>query len=211
MVNILIKDDDAFYRKGLMFFLTDIFHQERQRRVNFMTELTAENVMKSDIVIFSFCKGESGTCFPELHSRKQGIVIGLVDKLPETDSLLPSCYQDVFFVSRQSSLDMLENKIIHAWRRYKKSPIPVLASNCYNCQHKILSPQQMRIMANIYKGKSVADIASELMISDKTVFSHKYLTMQKFNLHSDYELLVFLNRLAMKKLTPNAFREYLEL
>ncbi|WP_407221180.1 LuxR C-terminal-related transcriptional regulator [Enterobacter sp. CPE_E1214] len=53
------------------------------------------------------------------------------------------------------------------------------------------------------------EIAHELNISDKTVFSHKYMLMQKFDLRNDYELIVLLNRLAEKNSAPNFFRDYL--
>ena len=49
------------------------------------------------------------------------------------------------------------------------------------------------------------EIAHELNISDKTVFSHKYMLMQKFDLRNDYELIVLLNRLAEKNSAPNFF------
>jgi hypothetical protein len=47
-------------------------------------------------------------------------------------------------------------------------------------------------------------------MSEKTVFTHKYMMMQKFNLRSDYELIVLLRRLMEKKSRPNLLRDYLE-
>ncbi|MCP5978186.1 helix-turn-helix transcriptional regulator, partial [Klebsiella pneumoniae] len=38
----------------------------------------------------------------------------------------------------------------------------------------------------------------------------KYMLMQKFNLRSDYELIVLLRRLMEKKSRPNQLRDYLE-
>ena len=39
-------------------------------------------------------------------------------------------------------------------------------------------------MANFYRGLSVVQIAHALKISDKTVFTQKYVMMQKFNLRT---------------------------
>ena len=52
--------------------------------------------------------------------------------------------------------------------------------------------------------------ANALKMSEKTVFTHKYMMMQKFNLRSDYELIVLLRRLMEKKSRPNLLRDYLE-
>ncbi len=52
--------------------------------------------------------------------------------------------------------------------------------------------------------------AQALEMSQKTVFTHKYMLMQKFNLRSDYELIVLLRRLMEKKSRPNLLRDYLE-
>lgn len=52
--------------------------------------------------------------------------------------------------------------------------------------------------------------AQALEMSQKTVFTHKYMLMQKFNLRSDYELIVLLRRLMEKKNRPNLLRDYLE-
>ena len=60
---------------------------------------------------------------------------------------------------------------------------------------------------NLYKGLSVMQTADALQIGYKTVFAHKYMIMQKFNLRSDYELIALLNRMVKKNATPNIFRD----
>lgn len=50
-------------------------------------------------------------------------------------------------------------------------------------------------------------IADKMMVSNKTVFAHKYMAMKKFNLSSDYELLLLLNKMAEKNDWPNVFHE----
>lgn len=65
-------------------------------------------------------------------------------------------------------------------------------------------------MICLYKGMSVMQIADELMISEKTVFTHKYKIMQRFNLRSDYELMQLLNKMAEKSDWPNVFHKYIK-
>jgi DNA-binding NarL/FixJ family response regulator len=158
--------------------------------------------------VLSLCQGEYFTCFPELQARQQGIIIGIV----EGDSgikALPSCYQDIIFISRRAPLSQLRLALFSAWRvtplnKYRRPSI-----SCFECQQKTLSPQQVRIMIGLYKGLSVTDIAKELCISEKTVFTHKYMLMHKFHLRSDYELIKLLNRIAEKNNWANIFHQYL--
>ena len=60
-------------------------------------------------------------------------------------------------------------------------------------------------MVSFYKGLSVIETAHESNISDKTVFTHKYMMMQKFYLRTDCELIMLLNRLAEKDRSPHLF------
>jgi DNA-binding NarL/FixJ family response regulator len=64
-------------------------------------------------------------------------------------------------------------------------------------------------MVNFYRGLSVVQIARALKMSDKTVFTHKYMMMQKFNLRSDFELMALIRKMVEKKSHPNMLRDYL--
>mgnify|MGYP001072423267 FL=1 len=64
-------------------------------------------------------------------------------------------------------------------------------------------------MGNFYRGLSVVQIARVLKMSDKTVFTHKYMMMQKFNLRSDFELIALIRKMVEKNNHPNMLRDYL--
>lgn len=64
-------------------------------------------------------------------------------------------------------------------------------------------------MVNFYRGLSVGQIANKLKTSDKTIFTHKYLLMQKFNLRSDFELVALIHRMVEKNTPRNRLRDYL--
>jgi two-component system, NarL family, uhpT operon response regulator UhpA len=57
--------------------------------------------------------------------------------------------------------------------------------------HEILSDREYDILRMLVKGKSVNDIAAELVISNKTVSTHKARLMQKLNLQNNAELVRF--------------------
>ena len=58
-------------------------------------------------------------------------------------------------------------------------------------QRQPLSERELQIMQLIAKGKSVNEIAAELCISNKTVSTHKSRLMQKLNIQSNAELMIF--------------------
>lgn len=77
MLNIVIKETDAFFRAGLQCFLEDFFFHNFKHLLHFDGELSHENVSAADIIFLSLCQGETLTCYPELQARKKGIVVGL--------------------------------------------------------------------------------------------------------------------------------------
>lgn len=208
MLNILIKETDSFFRDGLKRFLGEFFFHNFRHQLHFEVELTPENVSVSDIIFLSLCQGETLTCYPELQARKKGIVIGLVDD-EQRFSAFPSCFQDMIFISRRASLDRIGEALFIAWYRTQLPGYRWKNKSCYECQHKILSPQQIRVMVNFYRGLSVGQIANKLNTSDKTIFTHKYLLMQKFDLRSDFELMALIHRMVEKNACPNRLRDYL--
>lgn len=204
MLNILIKESDLLFQSGLTSFLSELFIKEFKQELNFKFDLTRDNVRSADIVVLSLCHGECFTCFPELRSRQKGIVIGLVDDELRV-SAAPSCFQDIVFISRRASLSQVRLALFTAWKKTQLPEYQFCSNSCFDCQHKTLSPQQIRIMGGLYNGMSVVQIADQLMISDKTVFTHKYIMMQKFKLRTDFELVTLLKKMAEKNIIPTLF------
>jgi len=201
MINVLIKDDNAFYDWSIHCFLADIFAKEYQKSVTLTRDFTHLAVRQSDMIIMGMCQGEYLTCHPQLHSRTKGVIIGLIDKTPVNVAPSPECITDMVYIERRAPLDVIHDIIINVWKGHEESR----CSNCYACRHRALSPQQTRIMAGFYCGKSVPQIAHELNLSEKTIFSHKYHMMAKFNLTTDYELMRLLERLHERSLYPHLF------
>lgn len=208
MLNILIQETDQFFYSGLQCFFVDFFVRNFKQQIHFEVGLNHLNVGAADIIVLSLCKGETLICFPELQARQKGIVIGLVDD-EHYCSALPLCFQDIIFISRRASLDWISQVLFIAWYRTQSSGYLPEKRSCAECQHKIFSPQQKRIMANFYQGLSVVQIARVLKMSNKTVFTHKYLLMQKFNLRSDFELMALIHRMVERNRYPSIAGDYL--
>ncbi|HDC4833482.1 TPA: response regulator transcription factor [Enterobacter cloacae] len=208
MLNILIQETDQFFHHGLQCFFVEFFLRNFKQQIHFEAELSRDNISAADIIVLSFCMGEALVCFPELQARQKGIVIGLVEDEYHF-SALPSCFNDIIFISRRASLDRISQVLFIAWYRAELAGNSWKQKSCAECQHKILSPQQKRIMANFYRGLSVVQIAHALKISDKTVFTQKYVMMQKFNLRTDFELIALIRRMVQRNSYPNRLGDYL--
>ncbi|MGK1180710.1 helix-turn-helix transcriptional regulator [Klebsiella pneumoniae] len=203
MVNIVIKEPDTLFQRGLTFLFSDFFSQHNTK-VDFNFNFTSESVKVADVIVLALCPGECFICCPELQERKKGIVIGVVDDDTRVTAL-PSCFQDIIFTSRQDSVTRLRTALHGAWLRLQQTNTRQSSMSCCDCQPTRLSPQQIRIMTCLYEGMSVMQIADELMISEKTVYAHKYMVMRKFNLRNDYELMLLLNKLTKNCAWPGGF------
>ena len=207
MINIVIKEPNVLYRHGLYCFLADIFFDEFQQGTCFSIELNPESICWADIIILSVPLEECESCFSELKGRKTGIIIVLVNDEGVSIPSCSFCLPGSVFISRRLSLNEFRKCLLREWRKTQLPNYQLSNNYCCNCQYQTLSLQQLRIMSSLYKGKSTLEIANELMISNKTVFTHKYRVMKKFGLRSDVELRLFLIRLAEKKFCPIMCRE----
>lgn len=201
MINVLIKDDNAFFQWSLQRLVSELFAREYKKRVKLTLDLNQTTVSQSDMIIMGMRQGEHFTCHPELHARTKGGIIALMDKMPVNIASSPECITDIVYIERRAPLSEIRDGIIQVWKDHEGSR----SSNCYACRYRTLSPQQIRIMAGFYCGKTVSQIARELDVSDKTIFSHKYQMMAKFHISSDYELLRLLERLHERRLYSHLF------
>ncbi|MGR5945116.1 helix-turn-helix transcriptional regulator [Enterobacter sp. C4G1] len=194
MINVLIKDEDVLYRYGLEAIIARAFVREFIQPPIIKYHYTPENIREADIIVLSLHTGGHFHCAPELSMRKKGIVIGLVDDRARASALTP-CIDDILVLPRKITCDRFSQILYFAWKKEQLLGTQISALSCQTCPHKALSGKQHQIMNALYKGKTVVEIADELHISDKTVYNHKYAVMKKFNLRSDFELVLFLNKL----------------
>lgn len=198
MLNIVINEPDVLFRQGLTYLLADLFAQKDRPEIRIDVHSSPAGILLADMLVLSLAPGECFTCFtPSLAGRK-GVAIGLVDACPEWDAL-PSCFEDMLFIARRAPLMQMRLTLEKAWARRLLHDAYRRPSSCADCQYRGLTPQQVRVMQELHQGLSIADTAQRLGIAVKTVFSHKYAVMEKYRLRSDYELTLFLHRMAEKR------------
>lgn len=193
MVNILIKENDVLYRYGLSCILTQAFTDEFSQPPDINFDYTPENIVQADIIILSMQPGEGFHCEPAFHMRTKGITVGLISDIARAPGVSP-CINDIIVLPRNIALDRFSQIVYFAWKKERLMEEKRICSSCEECPQRALSGKQHRIMDALYQGKTALEIADELKISDKTVYNHKYAVMRKFNLRTDFELVLFLNR-----------------
>lgn len=197
MLKILINESDVLFRRGMKYFLSDLFCKRFKRQVEFITDYTQENIANADVIVLSLRTGERYTCFPELRARRKGIIIGLVDE-NDYHEKSPSCFADIVYIVRREPLSAITDRLTVAWQKWLASEDFPQYKSCLGCKHFTLSLQQREIMSGFYHGNTVKDVARMLNINYKTVAAHKYIVMRKFSLKNDYELFRFLGMLREK-------------
>jgi DNA-binding CsgD family transcriptional regulator len=210
MLRIIVEDRYTLYKKGMEILLEQIFLCEEDERIEFMS-LTEDNVAMADVIVKNFDPGESYICNPLLRERKAAsLLIGIYEGSANPHfGTLPLCVKNIVFINRAESLCKAMTLIMRGWENCMLVGNKNTQPNCLHCLHRTLSPQQVRVAENFYRGFTPEGIASNLQLNVKTVCAHKRKIMAKFDLYSDCELLHFLNGLKKQKLMPNLFSESL--
>lgn len=195
MVNVLISDSNTFYQYGMGQYISHIFQDELGLKVNICNNFNCESVSLANIIVIGLCKGEVYTCIPEFRHCRKSLIVGVIDDNLTPHYELPNCIESMVFIERKSSLDYIRSKIINLGHHQSFHAFDI----CINCRRKTLSLQQGRLMACMFLNKSISEIAKTLNVTDKTVYTHKYQIMQKFNLKTNLELITLLQKVSRNR------------
>jgi two-component system invasion response regulator UvrY len=66
-----------------------------------------------------------------------------------------------------------------------------LDSNSPKLPHQTLSNREFQVMRMLASGKSLREIADEMIISEKTVTTYRARILEKMNLHNNVELTLY--------------------
>lgn len=107
---------------------------------------------------------------------------------------LPLCLGDATFISMNSDLRRVKNQIAKRLTESttaSSSGLEKDSRRCVKCPRLTLTKSQLYIIDAIRTGMNNQQIAQELGISHKTVFSHKINIMKKFQIATKQELTRF--------------------
>lgn len=199
MINIVINDEDSFYRFGLLKLLQGLFSLGESDFI-LSDKLDAATIHNIDIIVMNFSVGETVICHKVLKSRKKGsLLIGVYPEQKDPRfAKLPLCIKQSVFIARNDSIKSVTDKIHLAFKNSDAMRGRKYSVNCLDCSCRVLSRQQVKIAAGFFHGQGTKEIAELLSINIKTVSAHKRQIMQKYDLDCDSELLTLLNRMGHK-------------
>ncbi len=207
MINIIIDGEYKLYNHGLKLFLGHILMEQFKISSRHFDCLNDHTIKDADIIVISLEAGEKYICHPLLKKRKKNsLVIGLYDRESHSNSKrLPHCTKKVVFINRTESLSEIKKTVLLHWEIRNNNSFNAELKNCQSCRYCTLTPQQINVAVHYFSGQSIQEIAAELNLDRKTVLSHKYMLMRKFNLISDYELISFLAKVDLPENVPGIF------
>lgn len=209
-MNVVFEDGYTLYRIGMEWLLADLFGHSEQIHSNV---LDSDSIKHANIIVKNFSAGEQFLCQPMIKMRPQGcLVIGIYEgETRLACGQLPLCLSNSVFINRSDSRDKIVGLVMQGWLRSQQEAQDPAKQNCLVCHHQTLTLQQASVATRFYLGEETHAIARKMKISTKTVSSHKYIIMKKFNVGTDQDLLTLLHLLKNQLIIPNVFKECLNL
>ena len=202
MIRIFLIDDHIIFREGLKQILAKHSDLRVVAEAGNSKEVM-EKIQKDkyDVIVLDISlPGRNG---PELLQDIKKI-------LPQVAVLVLSMYpEDQYavrmikagasgYVTKESAPEELINAIrkVAQGRRYISSKLAeemavAIGDNAPEFPHQLLSNREYQVMRMLASGKTLKDIAEELMISEKTVTTYRARILEKMHLKNNVELTIY--------------------
>ncbi|UDD38214.1 helix-turn-helix transcriptional regulator [Klebsiella africana] len=196
MPDFLINTENIFLQRGICELLIEIANEENIFTPFLLHTCSPDTINLADIFFTEMETGEHYLCHPLFKKTpRQCRIFVFVAKteLIRTDRL-PLCLQEAMFISKNSDLQSIKKLIAHRLKELCRPGVvkPEQDSRrCLKCPRLTLTKSQLFIIDAINAGMNNQQIAQELGISHKTVFSHKINIMKKFQIDTKQELAIF--------------------
>ncbi|ROP59986.1 regulatory LuxR family protein [Enterobacter sp. BIGb0383] len=197
-VLILSQNDNYYLMNGLIAIIRSVMGPETHLRIS--DDFSAAGISQADIIVMNSPSLLLYFCHPNFRFRKpHSVLISLHNKqgiLLSED--LPSCFQDIIIVRRDEARSRLRTRLTQRLMRQRAGTSCTFSPpSCARCRCRHLSRNQLQIVKYLRQGYSIQCIARILRVSAKTVYTHKYRLMEKFDARGDAELNQFINLLGL--------------
>ncbi|MGP2408149.1 helix-turn-helix transcriptional regulator [Yersinia sp. 2545 StPb PI] len=123
---------------------------------------------------------------------KNGRILIFTKKNEASNGYIAMQKESPFIMSKESSLNKMEKDLYN----FIYNPNFFLRKNNFNTAKKtLLTPREMEICSYMFRGMSSKDIAIQLNISVKTVFTHRKNIKTKYKSKNIIDLYMKINRL----------------
>jgi len=199
MIKILIADDHAIVRKGLVQILADSPDTIVVDEASDGNEaLGKADDGDFDLVLLDISMpGRGGLdVLKELKSRKPGLPVLILSMHPEEQYAVRALRSGAsgYLTKGSASDDLLHaiNKVLSGGKYISSSLAErladVLDNNAEKAPHEILSNREYQVMRMIGAGKTVTEVAAEMSLSVKTISTFRARILNKMKLKNNSEL-----------------------
>lgn len=202
MLRVLIADDHAIVRRGLIQILTDEFPQifvdeaENARRV---LQLVREQ--QWDIVVLDISMPEKSglEVLKELKQTRPELPVLILTTHPEEQYALRVIKAGASgYITKESAVDHLVEavrKVLGGGKYISPSLAELLATRVGADQekplHGTLSDREYEVMCLLASGKTPTEVADELSLSVKTVSTYRARILEKMGMKTNAELTYY--------------------
>jgi two-component system invasion response regulator UvrY len=200
MIRVLVADDHAVVRRGLMQILT-----EAPDMVVVGEASTGREVLQAvqkhdyDVLVLDIAMPEGGglEVLQQLQTLKPNLHVLILSMYPERQYAVRALKTGAAgYLTKESVPDELIaaiRKVARGGKYISQLLAEQLASELQGEvekePHQTLSDREFRVMTLLAAGKSVTDIATELSLSVKTVSTYRTRILEKLNLKSTAEII----------------------
>jgi two-component system, NarL family, invasion response regulator UvrY len=202
MIRILVADDHAVVRQGVMQILADVLDMLVKDEAQNSTE-TLEKVLKYeyDVVLLDISMpGRSGLeVLEDIKNQRPKLAVLILSMHPEEQYAVRALRAGASGYLTKASAPQ---ELIGAIRKVAQGGKYVTASlaekladelevNAEKPPHERLSNREHQVMILLASGKSVSDIADELCLSVKTISTYRARVLSKMSLKKNAELTLY--------------------
>jgi DNA-binding NarL/FixJ family response regulator len=202
MINIIIVDDHAMVRSGLVKILKDepeiVIVGEADSHAQLMAKL---KTVRPDLILLDISMpGRSGLeTLKDLRQFYEDIKVLILSMHPEERYAVRAIRLGAAgYLTKESATDELVKAIraVCSGGKYITPSLTRLILNSFGDEtkqagHEKLSDREFQILNLIASGKEVKEIANELSLSPTTVATYRTRLMEKMNLKSNVELTTY--------------------
>ena len=202
MIRILIVDDHVMFREGLKQILAKHSDMRVVDEAGSGQE-AMEKVLrhKLDVILLDISlPGRNGPeLLSEIKKNKSDLAVLVLSMHPEDQYAIRMMKAGALgYMTKESAPEELISAIrkVATGRRYISSKLAeemavALDTNTAKLPHQLLSNREFQVMRMLASGKTLKDIADEIMISEKTVTTYRARILEKMKLKNNTEITIY--------------------
>lgn len=202
MLNILINTKNVYSKHAIKQLVMESITTDEN--VIFEDKYTQSNIAQAHIIFTEMEPGEIFLCHDELKYKKEKSLLFILQekKSVSSKSEIPNCTKDCLFLYKSDSIPVITGKIyihINLFLLRGYEDIAPKVNLCINCPCKSITHAQSKVIHALSLELNQMQIARELKVNYKTVYSHKKNVMHDFKIKGTQDLNKFMHVLNKRK------------